>query len=61
MRNPEAKNPSQQSVYVTTLDWEAARELARRRGRSISSLIVLLIRRERGRILGKDWKPEVKP
>lgn len=57
MRDPDSKNPFQQSIYVLHLPWAAAKELASRAGMSRSGWIVSLIERERVRFLGKNWRP----
>ena len=58
MRDLTKPNPNQKSVYVIDEDWEAAREMARLGGQSISAFLVRLIRRERAKVLGKDWTPQ---
>lgn len=58
-RDPESKNPTQQSVYVDRLNWEAVRELAHKAGKSSrSAYIVSLIEREKVRCLGPKWRPK---
>lgn len=58
MRDPESRNPFQQSIYVLHLPWAAAKELASRAGMSRSGWIVSLIEREKVKILGKGWRPK---
>lgn len=58
MRDPDSRNPFQQSLYVGPATWLAAKELASRAGMSRSGWIVSLIERERVKILGKNWKPK---
>lgn len=51
MRNPNSRNPWQQSVYVSPHDWERARQMAHLKGTTISGFIVGLIKREAKRLL----------
>ena len=58
MRDPDSRNPNQNSIYVLSVPWAAAKELASRAGMSRSGYIVSLIEREKVKVLGKNWKPK---